>query len=401
MATKTKKDWKKAAGLPPDYPLSRRTDGRWCKKIRGRIVYFVGTADEALAEWGRTKADHLAGRTPPAKASGAVTVEYVINRFLAAKEKLVEDGELAPRSLQRYLMTGRKIAESMGRNLLAGELTKKDVGPTAFEKLRADLKAGLGDPKPGRKKGLGPVALANEIGIARSIFKFADEMGLIDRVVRFGPGFKKPSRKKLLQERARNGVKRFSREQILALLKVAGPMMKGMVLLGINCGFGNGDCSALPISALNLEGGWLNFPRPKTGIDRRVPLWPETVEAIKAAIAARPEAKDPADSGCVFIDPRGRNYLGAHRGDRVVAEFNQLMVTAGVEGRSFYDLRRTFQIEAEGSPDFVDFIGIKSIMGHASDANDMSSVYRQGVVKDARLLAVVGVVRKWLWPESA
>jgi hypothetical protein len=47
-----------------------------------------------------------------------------------------------------------------------------------------------------------------------------------------------------------------------------------------------------PLSALNLDGGWINFPRPKTGVARRAKLWPETVEALKAAIAVRPAPRD-------------------------------------------------------------------------------------------------------------
>ena len=70
-----------------------------------------------------------------------------------------------------------------------------------------------------------------------------------------------------------------------------------MILLGLNCGFGNSDCATLPRSALDLDGGWVNYHRPKTGIARRVPLWPETVEALHEALAKRPEPKNPADAG--------------------------------------------------------------------------------------------------------
>jgi hypothetical protein len=45
-----------------------------------------------------------------------------------------------------------------------------------------------------------------------------------------------------------------------------------MMLLGLNAGFGNNDCAALPISALDLDAGSVDFPRPKTGIARRAPL---------------------------------------------------------------------------------------------------------------------------------
>ena len=54
-----------------------------------------------------------------------------------------------------------------------------------------------------------------------------------------------------------------------ALLDGAGVQLKAMMLLGINCGFGNADCASLPLSALNLETGWIDYPRPKTGVPRR------------------------------------------------------------------------------------------------------------------------------------
>jgi|HubBroStandDraft_6_1064221.scaffolds.fasta_scaffold649429_2 hypothetical protein len=44
---------------------------------------------------------------------------------------------------------------------------------------------------------------------------------------------------------------------------VADVRMKAMVLLGLNCGFGNTDVATLPQSALDLAGGWIDFPRPK------------------------------------------------------------------------------------------------------------------------------------------
>lgn len=74
-----------------------------------------------------------------------------------------------------------------------------------------------------------------------------------------------------------------------------------MILLGVNCGFGNADCATLPIAALDLAGEWLSYHREKTGINRRCPLWPETVEALRDAMEKRPEPKNPEHLGVVFI----------------------------------------------------------------------------------------------------
>jgi integrase len=85
------------------------------------------------------------------------------------------------------------------------------------------------------------------------------------------------------------------------MLAVAGQPLKAMLLVGINAGFGNGDVSSVTIQSVDQATGWLTFPRSKTGIDRRVPLWPETVTAIRDWLAVRPERHDPKHADLLFI----------------------------------------------------------------------------------------------------
>ena len=42
--------------------------------------------------------------------------------------------------------------------------------------------------------------------------------------------------------RAKKGPKLFTPDEIRRLLDAAGTSMRAMILLGINCGFGNADC---------------------------------------------------------------------------------------------------------------------------------------------------------------
>src|SRR5262249_41953355 len=134
-------------------------------------------------------------------------------------------------------------------------------------------------------------SLAGDVQRVRTLFKFAYEAGHIDRPVRFGPGFVKPSRKVLRAVRHEKGPRMFEAEQMRRMLGAASTQLKAMILLGINCGFGNHDCGKLPRAALDLEGGWVEFPRPKTAVQRRCPLWPETVEALKDAMKAAPDPR--------------------------------------------------------------------------------------------------------------
>jgi integrase len=109
----------------------------------------------------------------------------------------------------------------------------------------------------------------------------------------------------------------------------------------------------------------------------------------------RRDPKNPENDPLLFVGRRGECYVGNHKGYRVTQEFNRVLDKAGIEGRTFYDLRRTFQTIVEGSRDLV---AVQSIMGHAPASGDMSTIYRQRI-DDDRLLAVVDHVRNWLFGE--
>ncbi|HZN35405.1 MAG TPA: tyrosine-type recombinase/integrase, partial [Pirellulaceae bacterium] len=167
---------------------------------------------------------------------------------------------------------------------------------------------------------------------------------------------------------------------------------KAMILLGINCGFGNSDCGTLPLAALDLTGGWVNYHRPKTGIDHRCPLWPETVKAIKAALAKRPTPKSDDAEATVFVTKYGASWAGSAVHNPVSREFGKLAKEQDV-ARTFYDLRHTFRTVADECRDQP---AVNSIMGHA-DAS-MAATYRERIADD-RLRAASDHVRRWLYPE--
>src|SRR4029079_16797609 len=112
-------------------------------------------------------------------------------------------------------------------------------------------------------------AIGNEVNRTRVIFKFGYDSGLLLMPMRFGPMFKRPSRKLLRIERAKHPPKIFTADEIKTLSDASTPQLKAMILLGVNAAFGNNDCATLEFRHLHLKGGWVNFPRPKTGIDRR------------------------------------------------------------------------------------------------------------------------------------
>jgi integrase len=373
---------------PEGCPLFPHRAGYWAKKIRGRLVYFgerwhddaeqAAALDGALDEYDKQKEALHAGRKPRPDPN-ALTVKDAANAFLNAKKALMDARELSPRTWADYKRVTDLLVAHFGKQRLVSDLDPQD-----FAALRN---------KAARK--WGPHRLATTIQYARSVFKHAFEAGLIPTPVRFGPGFKRPTKKTLRLHRAEQGPKLFTAEEIRRLLDAAGPSLKAMILLGINCGFGNSDCGNLPLSALDLAGGWIDFPRPKTGIPRRCPLWVETVAALRQALAKRQKPKKAEHAGLVFITLRGDTWGKDTSDNPISKEVAKLLKKLGINGRKglgFYTLRHVFRTVADEAKDqpAVDFI-----MGHESP--HMSSVYRE-TISGERLKAVTDYVRAWLFP---
>jgi integrase len=368
----------------PDFPLFPHATGRWAKKVRGKFVFFGKCADDpdgvaALNLWLDQKDDLLAGRTPR-EAKDGLTVRDLCNRFLTAKQQQRDAEEITPRTWSDYKLTTDRIIGQFGKTRLVTDLGSED-----FEALRAAIAANWG-----------PVALGNEIQRVRVVFKYAYDAGLIEHPMRFGPLFKRPSKKTMRIARAKRGAKMFEQPEITKLLAKARPQLKAMILLALNCGFGNNDCATLPLSAVDLKKRWINFPRPKTGVERRCPLWPETVAALKAVLAKRKTPKDKAHADLFFITKPGGSFAKGTCDNPVTKEFAKLAKELKLvrTGRGFYALRHTFRTMADGCRDFP---AIDLIMGHAD--HSMADRYRERI-DDERLEAVAKHVREWVFKKG-
>src|SRR5262249_16953016 len=154
--------------------------------------------DAALAKYLEQKDDLHAGRRPRPEP-GAATVKDIANALLNAKKALLDAGELAPCTFADYREVCDLVVGTFGKAGLAG-----DVGPEDFGALRDKV-----------AKGWGPARLATKlIQYTRSLFKHALDAGLIDRPARFGPGFKRPTKKTLRLARAAHGPRLFTAAEV-------------------------------------------------------------------------------------------------------------------------------------------------------------------------------------------
>jgi integrase len=363
----------------PAFPLFPHATRRWAKKIRGQFHYFGPWADPdgALAKYMEQKEDLHAGRTPRPQRE-QFTVKDGANHFLNCKKALLDTGELGQRTWVDYKEACTLIVSHFGKRRLVS-----DLRPADFAALRKKL-----------AKRFGPVRLGNIIQRVRSVFKLAFDEELIDRPIRYGQGFDRPTKHVLRRHRAGQGEKLFTDEEVRCMIDAAGQPLKAMILLGVNCGFGVADSGRLPWTALDLDRGWVNFPRPKTGIERRCPLWPETVQAIHEALTVRPAPKDPEDAGLAFLTAQGRPWHKDDASSPLCYKVGVLLRKLGINGRKglgIYTLRHVFETvggEAKDQP------ALDHLMGHSRD--DMATVYRERI-SDERLRAVAEHVRAWLF----
>ena len=358
-----------------DYPLFAHASGQWAKKVNRKLHYFGVWADPqaALQKYLKEKDYLLAGQVPPVKAT---KLADILNAFLGVKQRAIETDELTQQTYVDYEAVCDTIAKTIGKRR-----TIESIGFDELDRVRTALSKGTKGQK------ISPVSHKRLLTIARMVFKHAnDELGV---TVRYTKALRTPPARLIRKARNEKGRQLFTSEEINRSIEAANPQLKAMILLGINCGFGNADCGTLPIETLDLKNGWHNYWRPKTQVPRRCPLWPETVEAIQ-------KVKGERNEGLLFTTKYGNSWTKEGSQCPISFEFRKLANDLGIYQKgvkTFYTLRRTF--ETIGSAAEVNQAVIDSIMGHAPDANDMGSIYRQ-VVFDKSLRRCTDFVRDWL-----
>lgn len=365
------------------FPLFKHARGYWAKKVRGKLHYFGKVEADpqgqaALLRWLEVKDDLLAGREPRPNQEGFTLID-LCNAFILHKKQAMERGEIGERTFREYDQACRMAMDHFGKRRLVSDMLPED-----FSKWRNSL-----------PKTWGAATITSYITRTRVLFRFAYETGLIERPMRFGT-FKKPSAKTLRIERAGKPPKLFTAHEIKSVLDAANTQLRCMVLLAINAGMGNTDCATLPLRAIDLKTGWLDFPRQKTGIARRCPLWPETVEALRAVLAKRKNTTKTELKELVFITKQGGSFSKNKSDDPIAKEFAKILNKLNLKqyGRAFYSIRhthRTISDEARDQP------AADAIMGHVS--THISTHYRERI-DDSRLLAVSNYVRQWLFSKE-
>lgn len=358
MATKPKKP-------RPDFPLFPHAAGQWAKKIKGKLYYFGVWADPqgALSRYREAFPYLNIGLPVP---SDYTSLADILNAFDDDKKALLDAGRITERTYNEYMDVCETIA-TLGKYRPIEAITQADL-------RKLNHKLGLGK----RGQPVSPVTHKRLLTFARMVFYFANE--ILDCNVKYRAALKPPEKRLIRERRIAAGERMFSAPEIRALLERADPHMKAVIYLGINCGFGPKDC--VELEPRKIANGFVSFPRPKTGVQRRCPLWTQTQAAIGAI------------SGDVHVlDGRTWNrYV-------IARELKKLCEACEVDGKPIYkegittpySLRRTFETVAKNSN--VNQSVIDKIMGH--ERPDMSEIYNQKTF-DKQLIRCTDFVYRWL-----
>jgi integrase len=179
------------------------------------------------------------------------------------------------------------------------------------------------------------------------------------------------------------------------LIESATVQFRPILLLALNAGVGGFDISEIKLDN-RPKGNWFDLPRLKTGTNRRIYLWDETLDAIRRYIVWRGKAQKREDSDKLFLTKTGRAWIETSESgtkDSIGTTFRKLRINAGIRTGSFYYLRRQFQSKASDS---LDFPAVRQVMGHAKRSRDMSDRYTVQV-SDERIKAVCLYVRDWVY----
>jgi len=238
-------------------PLFAHANGQWAKKVCRRLHDFGQWEhpDAALQKWLDQKDDLLGGRTPREKTDGELTVKILADTFLTATRRRVDSGELSAHTFRDYVVICQSIADKIGNHRAI-----VDIRPLDFANLWAAF-----------AKVHGVYRLAKDVRVTRMLFKCRVGNDLIQHVVKFGSEFAEPDKKTKRKAKAAHGKKHFDADEVRRIIDAAPIQLKAMVLLGVNCGLGQSDCANFFKTHVDLETGWIDFPRPKTEVDRKCP----------------------------------------------------------------------------------------------------------------------------------
>jgi integrase len=331
------------------FPLTLHPTGRYCKKIKGKIRYF-GTDKKRALERYLAQATYLHGaQSLIQKASnGKMTLKQLCDLYLKYQHSRVLAGALpsgllffmlncrtdTPKHYNDQISSLRRLMSFLGQGCKIESISTLDL-----QNYKRKLQSAYASVD----------RLNLNISVMKAMFHWARRNDVLENI----PNIDAVSKGKVIHQEKYT----FNSQQINKLLSAADIKMQAMIWLGLNCGFGCTDCGKLKWRDLDFKSSRVKLARNKTGVRRNLPLWPETIQALKEV---------PKSGQLVFYTSEGHPWIRTvikTNGDgereytsvnRITPTFSRLMKKVGIhapKGTGFYALRRTSATMAARSGD--------------------------------------------------
>lgn len=371
---------------PKNCPLTPSGGGSWVKKIRGRLYSFGPWHDlEGALKRYYSQIDFILanGFQPSESDASELTIEELANRFLERQDERAslsdeDDDAISIRHYNDLHESCTIFVETVGKRKIVDSLIPRD-----YAKVKRVYS------KKSNGKTSAPATIAGHVRRARAMFNWAYAELLTDKPPRYGKNFRVPSKRTFRRHKNKQPDKIFTPEEIHGMIRLAPVSMKAAIWLGINCGLNNSDVGELLQDVyLNRQHNWMFYPRNKTCVFRKLPLWPQTVVAIENMIAIRSEPNSAEVQKHLFLTRYGNRF-----GDTTIStEIQKLKKKLSIvrRGCGFNALRHC--IETFGGKDQV---AINILMGHVDP--HISADYRSRIrFPNDRLIKVTSEIRDWL-----
>jgi len=214
----------KRAKLPISY---HKATGTWYKTVDGKRRYLYSdttdpTGQLSIELWHKIKNDPFQPKpTGEETPQSDLALLDLCNAFLDFKKNRVVAEELSVRMWDEYKNALKILLDTVGE-----KTRPQDIRYTDFEMVRSAIV---------RRYGVNRIK--KTITQIRTLFNWAYESDVIEKPMKYGKSFDVPPAKKMRAHKIKRGSQDFNREEITAMLEVANPTQKAMILLGINCAF--------------------------------------------------------------------------------------------------------------------------------------------------------------------
>ena len=369
---------------PEGCPLFFHGNGQWARKIHGRFRYFGRDLDAALKRWAAEKDHLLAGLEPP-RTDGEPSLSEIANLYLADVRQRMADGKIRADHDRHVVPLLTRWVNALGKDARLSRVT-----PAGWAKVRRQIELSVDQTTP-------RAATTIKADCARSmaVLNWIKLKRLVVNEIHIAGAFDPPPMRELRMAKTVAGKRLWEPAELRQVIEASSVLFRPVLLLAINGALGIADIGRITRSQITARTECIDLPRNKTGVDRRIWLWPETRQAIAEAVRKRPTPARQKFDDRLLLTPKGFPWHHIRAGKPVDTGCSTLSKTierAGMTStRTLYDCRRSFRTIAG---EVCDLEAVNFCMGHEGPGEGITYVQNVG---DDRIRRVCEHVRAWLF----